>query len=527
LLDGLVKIIVSDQAVVRTAIMCTADFVAGGAWAARQERRHTLAHAVVESRRLNQEGMIMSDTFLAGAATRSIMPPAEMVDNTLHPMMTVRFDEPGSPVQAKALALTLGQQSVMLIGLDLGGASDAQADHLRCAVAEALGLTAAQVVISCTHSHSTPGIEPLTGAHPYFDLVVRASVQAAGAAWTVRRGARIGHGRTYVVGASFNQRVPLADGGVKFTRDYREGLASGRPVNPQLTVIRIDDERGGPIAGWIHFAAHPACVIFNAPLSAEYPGYMTDQLSQTVAGGAPVIYAFGAAGDVNCVPMFGTEQDARNLGLNLAALAAPVFENIETHTPKRLCHGTLSVQLPLDDVPSIETLDREIAEVSAFVEGLDEDPELDWILGVNCWRTWSVAQKRAYAKPLGAWSQRMKAALQRGEDFPTSWPVNIAAWVVDDLGLIFYGGEAFTAIGLEIAVGSPLGETLVICHCNGMQGYLGTDADMRRGGYEVATWHRHGKEGMRSRAYALGAADMMIDSCLVLLKRLHAGPVVT
>ena len=459
----------------------------------------------------------MSDIFLAGAASRSIMPPADMVDNTLHPMMTVRFDEPGSPVQAKALALTFGPGSVMLIGLDLGGALDAHADHLRSAVAEAVGLTAAQVVVSCTHSHSTPGLEPLTGAHPYLDLVVRASVEAAHAAWSARRGARIGHGRTYVAGASFNQRVPLANGGVEFTRDYREGLAAGRPVNPQLTVVRVDDEGGVPIAGWIHFAAHPACVIFNAPLSAEYPGYMTDRLSQTVAGGAPVIYAYGASGDVNCVPMFGTEQDAANLGLSLAALAAPVFENIETHTPRRLCHGTRRLLLPLDDVPSLDTLDREIAEVAAFVEGLDEDPERVWILGTNCWKTWSGAQKRAYVKPLGAWSQRMKAALERGETFPTGWPVNVAAWVVDDLGLVFYGGEAFTAIGLEIAVGSPLAETLVICHSNGMQGYLGTDDDRRRGGYEMATWHRHGKEGLRPLPYAVGAADVMVDGCLALL----------
>ena len=465
----------------------------------------------------------MSEVFLAGAASRSIMPPAEMVNNKLHPMMTVRFDEPGSPVQAKALALTFQGRSAVLIALDLGGASDAQAQRMRQAVAEAGGLTASDVVISCSHSHSTPGIEPLDRAHPYFDLVATAALEAAVEAWSARRGARIGHGRTFVVGASFNQRVPLANGGVKFTRDYREGLAAGRPVNPQLTVVRVDDDSGVPIAGWVHFAAHPACVIFNAPLSAEYPGYMTDQLSQAVAGGAPVIYAFGASGDVNCVPMFGTEQDARNLGLNLAAAAGPVFANIETHTPKRFGHGTGTLQLPLDPAPALETLEGEIAELAAFVAGLDDDPKLEWILGTNVWKTWSVAQKKAYVTPLAEWSKRMKAAVGRGETFPDTWPVNIAAWAIDDVGLVFYGGEAFTAIGLEIAVRSPLAQTLVICHSNGMQGYLGTDADRRRGGYEMNTWHRHGKPDMRSLPYALGAAEVMIEGCLALLDSLLDG----
>ena len=444
-----------------------------------------------------------------------------MVDNTLHPMMTVRLDEPGSPPKAKALAMTLGRQSRVLIGLDLGGAGGAHAGHLRKAVAQATGLTVEDVVVSCTHTHSAAVLEPLDGAHPYFDMVAKASVEAATEAWASRRPGRVGHGLTCVAGASFNTRVPLPNGGVKFTRDYREGLATGRPVDPRLSVLRIDDENGAPIAGWIRFATHPACVIFNAPVSAEYPGYMTDQLSKTVAGGAPVLFGYGASADVNCVPMFGTEQDARNLGLNLAALVGPVFENIQTRAPKRLLSGSCTLQLPLDPMPSVETLDREIAEVAAFVDALDENPDLVWVLGVNCWHTWSVAQKKAAAIPLGKWAKRTKAAIAAGQTFPTTWPSQIAAWIIDDLGMVFYPGEPFTAIGLTMAVRSPLAETLVMAHSNGMAGYLATDEDRRRGGYEPCTWHRSQRDpSQRPMSYALGAADAMIDGCIELIHSL-------
>ena len=49
--------------------------------------------------------------------------------------------------------------------------------------------------------------------------------------------AAVGHAVVHVAGASFNTRVPLPDGGVKFTRDFREGLASGRPGFSTLFLV--------------------------------------------------------------------------------------------------------------------------------------------------------------------------------------------------------------------------------------------------------------------------------------------------
>jgi len=467
--------------------------------------------------------MIKTDRFQAGAAMASIMPTPEVIHNTWHPQMAVRFDEQGSPLYVKVLALSFeDRRELLLVNLDTVNIPTSSADKMRESIARPLGIHHQDVVISCTHSHSTPFVEDLRREHPYYDYVAAAARSAAGQAWAARRPARFGHGCTHVVGASFNQRVPLPNGGVKFTRDYREGLASGRPVDPRLSVMRFDDESGEPIAGWIRFAAHPACVIFDAPLSAEYPGYMTQRLSETVAGGAPVLFGFGAAGDVNCVPMFGTEADSERLGKNLAEQAAPVFERIHTHQPRRLVSGHHTLQLPLDDPPSIQTLEHELAELRTFYEGLDKDPDLMWVLGFNCWKDWSVEKKKAYVVPLMQWIERTKTAHKEGRTFPRSWPVPISAWVIDDLGLLFYAGETFTEIGLSIAARSSLQDTLVLSHCNGVTGYLGTDEDIRRGGYEPALWNRCFPEDLEVRTlpYALGAADVMIDGSLALIERL-------
>jgi len=236
----------------------------------------------------------MDSLFLAGTAVRGIMPSREMVNNSLHSCMTVRLDEQGSPLQVKVLVLTLGERTLLIAALDTLRLHKVHSDLMRRSLAKATGVAMEGIALCASHSHSTPILEPIGGPCSYFNFVMQQLTHAAVEAYRVRRPARIGHAVTHVVGASFNQRVPLTNGGVKFTRDFREGLASGRPVDPRLNLIRIDDEHGKPIAGWIRFAAHPACVIFDAPISAEYPGYLTEYLSCNVAAGAPILYAFGS-----------------------------------------------------------------------------------------------------------------------------------------------------------------------------------------------------------------------------------------
>ena len=72
------------------------------------------------------------------------------------------------------------------------------------------------------------------------------------------------------------------------------------------------------------------------------------------------------------------------------------------------------------------------------------------------------------------WAVDMKAALAAGRRFPATWRSSLAVWVIDDLGLVFYGGEPFTEIALELAARSPLGETLLLPMANGSNGYVAT-----------------------------------------------------
>lgn len=458
----------------------------------------------------------MADEFAAGVAVRDITPTPEWVQNRTNRAMTVRSDQPGSPLKIKTLVLSLGNTTTLLVAIDTCVLDQDHCDLLRKAISGKTRVAIDHIVVTSSHSHSTPFVEPLDEPHPYFDLICERAIEAAVAAHGAQQPARLGFGRGHVVGASFNTRVPLANGGVKFTRDFREGLATGRPIDPRVSILRVDDASGRPLAGWVRLALHPACVIFDAPLSAEYPGYMTDELSRTVGHEAPFLYSLGACGDVNCIPMFGTEEDTRCLGLNLAAWIGPMFDAIETGCPKRLEATTGTVDLPLDPPPSLEELDSEIAAVKTFCKDLETDPSLEWVMGVNCEPNWTFEQKTRHAGVLRDWAEKVKQQIVRGEAFPSKWRSQLATWVINDVALVFYSGEPLVELGLELAARSNLTETLLMGMCNGSDGYVGTDEDRRRGGYETYTNCRtmRLKPGYRPLPYALGAANQLIEKSL-------------
>ncbi len=454
-------------------------------------------------------------------AERSILPDPQIVDNTLHGNMTVRFDQLGSELRVKSLALQFGGTQRLLLALDIVFVSDPHAARLRRAVMDATGVPDAEIVISASHSHSTPFLEPFDGPQPYFDLVMTRSVEAAKAAMNNLGPAKVGFGATHVVGASFNQRVPFHEG-VMFTRDFREGLASGRPVDPRLNVMRIDDIDGQPIAGWVRFAAHPSCVIFNAPVSAEYPGYMTDAMSAGIQGKPPILFGYGASGDINCVPMFGTEADSRQLGEQLAAQALSVFNSIKTRKARKCQAITRTVRLPLDPMPTDESLDREIAEVEHFIAALDDNPDLEWVIGINCKKDWPVENKKRHVRPLAEWARKVKELQAQGFEFPSTWQRRITVWLLDDLAIVFESGETLIDVSMALSARSPAAETLLVSMSGGADAYLGSDSDRRRGGYETYTSTRYAmlREGRRPLPYAIGAADRYTNEIVGMIQEL-------
>ena len=109
------------------------------------------------------------------------------------------------------------------------------------------------------------------------------------------------------------------------------------PVDPTVTVLRIDRADGTPLAVLTNYACHP--VVFGADhlrYSADYPGVMKGVVEQELGGQVESFFLQGAPGDIN--PYYAVtplEQDAVGrrdwTGERLGQEAARVAKEIHPH----------------------------------------------------------------------------------------------------------------------------------------------------------------------------------------------------
>ena len=78
----------------------------------------------------------MADEFAAGVAVRDITPTPEWVQNRTNRAMTVRSDQPGSPLKIKTLVLSLGNTTTLLVAIDTCVLDQDHCNLLRKAISE-------------------------------------------------------------------------------------------------------------------------------------------------------------------------------------------------------------------------------------------------------------------------------------------------------------------------------------------------------------------------------------------------------
>jgi hypothetical protein len=222
----------------------------------------------------------------AGAARIDITPP------TGHPMWgyAARHDAPSvgvlDPLQARTLVLTVDQESIALVSLDLGRAPTRRStEAIRAQVKKAVGIE--HLFLVASHTHDGPVLElddwP-TPEKPYTreleEKLAKVIIEAAKA----RKPARLG----------------IAERETTLNRN-RHSRRTEKPVDRTLLVLRVEDADGKPIAHAVNFAAHPTMLDARMrKFSADYPGVMAELVEKET--GVPCLFLQGAAGDLSPNP---------------------------------------------------------------------------------------------------------------------------------------------------------------------------------------------------------------------------------
>lgn len=244
------------------------------------------------------------------------------------------------PLHARILVIEVEGKRLALITLDLGRTfGPASLARLRKQLAQTSGIS--YLLVTASHTHSGPNIldEYPSGQTPAWEIAdldkIAQGVEDARQR-EVEAQLGTGFGSVYI---GYNRRRVSPEGTVTMFWQNPDKVPTS-PLDPTVSVLRIDSKDGTPLAILVNYACHP--VVFgpdNLEYSADFVGVMARTVEQSIGGatgGGPLCFFLqGGDGDIN--PYYATTRLAddavgkRNwTGEQLGAEAARVAKSIHT-----------------------------------------------------------------------------------------------------------------------------------------------------------------------------------------------------
>jgi len=225
-----------------------------------------------------------------------------------------------------------------------------------------------------------------------------------------------------------------------------------------MTVLSFAAPDGKPLLNLAHYGAHPTSAFLHPFVSRDWPGVMLDILERET--GAPAAFLQGTSGDTG--PRIANNQtiggDAyvREIG-SLAGLdAMRAFRGIKTRlaTSVKIVSGELA--LPLRERIPLQEAREKLARAKAGSR--DED---------------------YYGRVVKSYDET------RGQECPRHLKLPQTLLALGDVVFVPFPFETFSEISLRLRAYSPFQHTLCVTDANGSNGYLPTQGEWARGGYEV------------------------------------------
>jgi hypothetical protein len=250
------------------------------------------------------------------------------------------------PLYARVLVIESDEKRLALVTLDLGRTFGPDSlTHLRESVRKSSGIS--YVLVAASHTHSGAAIldEYAPNATPTWESLALEKIAKAieeAHQSVVEAQVGCGYGVTYI---GHNRRRVNPDGSVTmFWRNPTKLPTS--PLDPTVSVFRVDTASRKPLAILVNHACHPA--VFgpdNVQYSADFPGAMTRKVEQILGNQALCFFLQGAAGDID--PFYdGTRSNRTASRCATGPASTWVKRRLAWHKPSELntkAHQTLSL----------------------------------------------------------------------------------------------------------------------------------------------------------------------------------------
>lgn len=321
---------------------------------------------------------------------------------------------------------------------------------------------------------------------------------------------------------SYNTRLPMPNGGVKFSRHHGEGLQSGKPFDTTIGLVRFESVDGKTLGAIFNFCSHPATMINDRMISPDWVGTARQHIEAAIDG-APAMFVQGFCGDVNCHHIFGTPDMARRTGMRLGKAAVEALPTLIPVRSEPLALAWQTIDIECKPMPSRSEMEAALAARQAYIDELKDDLAATWYCGANAPDQFSADDKARSVLVQMDYFREGVRRIDAGESTRRSLWLTLGALRMGDLAAALAPGENFTQTGMNIRARSPFVHTLVCGDTNGLFGYIGTDDEIDRGGYETDTyWTLQSIDGFRL-APAKGSAGRIVEGSLGLLRSIAAG----
>ena len=396
-------------------------------------------------------------------------------------------------IYTTCIALTDGEESILLYTIDNCACSRGIADEIREVVSTAVGVDGEKIFCAATHTHNAPSFFGHPEAKMYKNEFLAACAKAAQQALADRAPATLMAAKKNFPGMNRVRHVILEDGTVagynwkSFGVPIKDFFGA---ADDELVLVKFAREEKKDIL-LINWQGHPDCssdIGFHL-IAPSFPGPLRDTVE--AGSGMHVAYFTGADGDmiIDCTRFFPEKAHGlkwRRYGVKM---------------------GTLVLET-LDELVEVEG--SGIATQQAVVE-VEVDHSWDHMVPqanevYDLWKATDKPTGDALGKKYDFSSVYQARAIRSRANMGKTMELELNAFRVGGVGFTTGTYEMFSNSGLYVKENSPFGTTFLI---TGNSSYMPADICYTYRGYEVDTGF-----------YARGVAEAVAEQYVTMLKEI-------
>ena len=369
------------------------------------------------------------------------------------------------PLFVRAIVIDSDGRRAALVTVDAGALGGATWDYVSQRAERELGIPAAHLLLTATHTHSAPFVRDRAFEDRILEAIQQAiaALQPARMAW--------GTGVSYI-----NVNRNLVD---PATNRWWEGPNYDGISDKTVAVLSFESLEGEPIAVYYNYGVH-AVVTGNLDLvSADIPGAASTYIEESLDPGVVAVWSTGASGDQNPV-YFQQTYDLRQIRIDDYARRG---EDISNAMP-----------------PGGQGMDRNDPRVALL---MDQQKRMilsmGQMLGEEVLRVARFEHERPVASAEIAGGQGAVRCLgrQRTDQGRAGYPgtyvdadpveIRLSLLKIGDVIIGGVDGEVFSAIARRFKAESPYKHTMMATLTNGMarSGYIPSDEAFGYNTFEV------------------------------------------